>query len=227
MANIRFGPLVSEVRGSIGGTTFLRTGAGPAARQRIKPVVTVSATQGVAKVTLSALVQRWSLSLDEAQRDGWRSLASTTQLINSLGEPYTPTGLQLYVRTNGFLYHCNEVAADDAPSQAVIDIPSFTWGYTAGTGFVVSAIGESPVTAGFVSLRRTAPWPIGRHSMKGPMVESQIKAVVDFAAPPVTIWAAADLVPLKSYFFLSRLYDSTTGGLSAPLILRGQTPAIL
>jgi len=227
MANIRFGPLVSEVRGSIGGTTFLRTKAGPAARGRVKPTTSVSNDAGTRRATLSALVQRWSLTLIETQRQAWRDLAAITNLINSLGEVFHPTGLQLYVRQNAFVQILAGPFSDDPPTQAIIDIPLFYHGYTAGIGFQITEIGYTPITNGFVYAQRTGPWALGRHSQRGPMTTSRIIDVTTMPPLPYTLWAAADLVASKSYFFRYRIYDTDSGGLSAPIFLTGQTPAIL
>lgn len=227
MALIRYGPLVSEIRGSIGGTTFLRTIAGPTVRQRIKPVVTVSDRQGSIKASLSAMVQRWSLILLEPQRIAWRALAAITSLVNSLGDPFTPTGLQLYVRLNGFLQNISEVFIDDPPTQAIAEIPAATWSYVAGTGFQVSALGETSLTAGKLLISRSSGWPLGRFSFKGPFIRNNLKPFSDFASLPVTIWPAADLIASKTYSFRSRLWDSVTNGLSAPLFITAQTPATL
>lgn len=227
MALIRYGPMVSEIRGSIGGTTFLRTAAGPTARQRIKPVVKVSNRQAGLKASLSAIVQRWSLVLTETLRAGWRSLASITTLQNSLGDPFTPTGLQLYLRLNGFLANISNVFIDTAPTQAISEIPGYTWAYAAGVGFQVTALSESGLTAGKVLISRTSPWPIGRISMKGPFVKNALHPFSDFATLPVTVWPAADLIAEKTYTFRSRLWDSVTNALSSHLYVYAQTPATL
>jgi len=227
MANIRLGPLVSEIRGSIGGTTFLRTIAGPAARARVKPVTTVSNTQALVKASLASIVQRWSLTLTETLRQYWRDLAAITTLKNSLGENFTPTGLQLYVRLNAFLAYIGETFIDMSPSQAVVDVPAFTIAYTPSAGFEVTAIGESSIQTGKTAILRSNPWPIGRWSQKGPWVARVIKDVTEFASLPVVIFPPTGIAPNKSYFIRARIWDSTTNGLSPEILIRCATPATL
>jgi len=96
MATVIYGPLVTGVAGSIGGTTFQRAGSASVARRRPHPPRPLQSGQRAAQMLLAAASREWTLKSD-GDRSGWRSRALTITLTNSLGQTYHPTGQQLYI----------------------------------------------------------------------------------------------------------------------------------
>lgn len=98
-ALILFGGGVSELRGSIGGTTFSRNSSGAYARNRTKPVNPNTTKQSNIRALFSSIAQSWR-TLTQAQRLTWRTLAPTFPRVNKLGQTVPLTGFQLYQKCN-------------------------------------------------------------------------------------------------------------------------------
>ena len=100
MALIKLGGGVTDIRGSIGGTTFSRSKAGNYARGRVKPVNPCSNVQETRRTAISHLSRYWALTLDAAERTGWNQYAAGTTWTNKLGEVITINGLAAFIRAN-------------------------------------------------------------------------------------------------------------------------------
>jgi hypothetical protein len=96
MALVRFGNGISEIRGSIAGSTFSRTHAGAVIRNRIKPTNPNTQPQADIRYLFSYVAASYA-DLSEAERKQWREFAEAlTFWKNRLGESYTPTARQVY-----------------------------------------------------------------------------------------------------------------------------------
>jgi len=96
MALVRFGNGISEIRGSIAGSTFSRTHAGAVIRNRIKPTNPNTQAQADIRYLFSYIAATFA-DLSESERKLWREFAEAlTFWKNRLGESYTPTARQVY-----------------------------------------------------------------------------------------------------------------------------------
>lgn len=96
MAKVRFGNGVSEIRGSIAGNTFSRSGAGAIIRNRITPVNPNTVRQSQVRAVFGLVSAVFDeMTLNEAET--WKTFADTQKRINSFGEEYTPTPRQLWM----------------------------------------------------------------------------------------------------------------------------------
>lgn len=87
MALFKYGAIVVDVRGSIGGTVFSRNGSGAIGRARVKPVNPNTPAMQRAKNFFSAASSIWNGGLiTEAQRIAWRTYAAGVKWTNKLGE---------------------------------------------------------------------------------------------------------------------------------------------
>lgn len=116
MANILLGGGVTDIRGSIGGTTFARNAAGNYARARMKPVNPRSPLQNARRAFLNYLANYWSATLTEDQRDDWRAYAAGTTWTNRLGQTIAINGLAAFVRLNTLRYIAFMSLMADAPT---------------------------------------------------------------------------------------------------------------
>ena len=136
MALVKLGPLVAEIRGSIGGTTFARNRGGAYARNRSVPLNPSSTRQQAVRAVFADLSVVWSNTLTQAQRDAWDNYADQVPLINALGESRKVSGLNMYQRANTLLLDTGGTRVDTAPTQ-------FTVGPTITPTFTVSAANDS------------------------------------------------------------------------------------
>jgi len=100
MALVLLGGGVTDIRGSIGGTTFSRNQGGNYARARTKPINQRSALQTERRARISELGRSWWDTLDQAERENWVTYAEQTSWTNRLGQTISISGIAAYVRTN-------------------------------------------------------------------------------------------------------------------------------
>jgi hypothetical protein len=102
MALVRFGGGVSEIRGSIAGNVFARSRAGATVRNRIKPINAPTLRQDAIQALFSLAVASYRL-LSASQVQEWADYAEQNfagARLNALGEPYTPSGEQMFMEIN-------------------------------------------------------------------------------------------------------------------------------
>ena len=124
-ALILFGGGVSELRGSIGGTTFSRNSSGAYARNRTKPVNPNTTSQSRVRTLFSAIAQMWR-GLSESDRLTWINLAPTFARVNRLGQTIPLTGFQFFQKCNSNLHQSgqalqNSISNVNTPLQQLID----------------------------------------------------------------------------------------------------------
>ena len=102
MSKIKWGAIVVDGRGKLGGHVFTKTRSGATMRTKVTPVNPQSSAQAAARSRLGGNSMAWG-SLTEAQRESWNSLASETGKTNVFGDQYFPTGKNLFTSVNNNL----------------------------------------------------------------------------------------------------------------------------
>lgn len=95
----KLGPLVRQVAGSIGGTTFQRGPDGLIIRSKPIPKPAPSPAKVSARQRAKSLMEQWRL-LDPADRADWDTFAGTVSWVNRFGDPVTGTGYRAFLRCN-------------------------------------------------------------------------------------------------------------------------------
>jgi len=99
MASIQLGPLVTSIRGKFGGGIFQGGRTGFQLRILKTPPKNKSTLQSGARQRYSTLCFTWR-TLAQVDRDAWNTAASITTWYNADGDPYNPSGFNLYMATN-------------------------------------------------------------------------------------------------------------------------------
>lgn len=214
MAIIRPGAVITDIRGSIRGTTFARNQAGLYARGRTKPVFPGTLRQTAVNAHLATAVNNWRAVLTPTQRTAWESLAKQTQMQNHLGDPFTPSGWQLYARATMLLLLSGQTAVTAPPASATCEAPAIVHGWTTLIGIQCTSIGTwSAGVAGKMLYCFAHGVPPTILSYKGPYASNVTKANTDYSSLPEVIVASAGLVAsTKSYF--SYRFITATGSIS-------------
>lgn len=92
-------PLISDARGSLGGTTFARNRSGVYTRARIAPTQPRTTSQQDNRANFAALASSWK-SLAQSDIQAWNTTAAGKSLTDTLGNSYMPSGMQLYMSCN-------------------------------------------------------------------------------------------------------------------------------
>ena len=135
MAIIDGSSVTTNVRGSIGSTTYGRNRAGNFARERKTPVNPNTARQQQARAQMLPINTRWK-NLTNGQRLNWMAAAESSEWArtNRFGRRYQPSGYQLFMQLNLQLAYFL-IQVNDVPPKAIF--PSVV-----PTSFVTSA--DSP-----------------------------------------------------------------------------------
>lgn len=148
MALVLLGGGVTDIRGSIGGTTFSRNQGGNYARARTKPINQRSWRQTARRCTISECGRHWWDTLTVAQRTAWNTYAEETSWTNRLGQTISISGMAAFVRTNTYLRSALEDMRAAAPP---------TGGHAGQCNFVFTAL----PTAGHISISSVdPPWDV-------------------------------------------------------------------
>ena len=222
----KWGALVVDGRGKIGGHVMTKNRQGAAMRTKVTPANRQSGDQTTARNSFAAYSTGWR-ALTQAQRDSWNSAAGDVNRTNIFGDGYHPTGKNLYALTNINLILAGGSAVT-APPLATLPVNLTALALASNTTAAQSiTFTVTPVEAGnTVIVEATRPM--------SPGVTSPGKAYRKF-----TTVAAAGTSPLNSYaayvtkfgtpilgkkiFF--RVYKiSTVSGLrTLPLVISGIT----
>lgn len=108
-------PLISDARGSLGGTTFARNRAGVYTRARVAPTQPRTDSQQANRAGFATLAQQWK-TLSTSQIDGWNLLASGETLTDTLGHSYMPSGMQLFISCNRNLNLIGDDTIEEPPN---------------------------------------------------------------------------------------------------------------
>lgn len=130
MAIVKFGIVVTGIRGSLGGTIFSANKAGPFCRQWSRPVNPRSLKQQTQRSRLSSHGPYW-LALTQAQRDDWDTYAAAApqEKTNSLGEAYHASGYNWFCQINTHLLLSDRARRSVFPSVAAPAAPTISEGY--------------------------------------------------------------------------------------------------
>lgn len=124
MARVTYGSLITELKGSIGGSTFQQNASGSIVRSRPFTPVNPSALQSAQQLVLIKLVALWG-SVSIANKALWAALAVSHDRVNDWGNSVHLSGYQWFLSYNlicasqGIAFQLNPQAfvVADPPSQ--------------------------------------------------------------------------------------------------------------
>ena len=226
MAIVKYGGGVAEFRGSIGGVTFSRNKAGTISRIRKKPRYKATSEAQRMSVALAYYTGLWHDVLNAGQRTAWRALAAATVWVNRLGDNYSPSGLNLYVRSNCLLHLAEDSRQDTAPGSADEASPVFTLDYVAGVGIRMTNIGTlATPPVGFVLMSSSGNQRLSKTTFYSPWRFYYAPTVAGMG-PPIVIMPNTICVALTRWFFRFRVIRSS--GMATPAFFAYQDcPAVL
>ncbi len=124
MAVVKYGAIIVDSKGSVGGTTFKGTKAGAVMQNKITmaPVpdgkVTKAdagrAIQGYQKIAIANVVNAWK-ALDLPTKQAWNDFAPSYPFKNKFGEDYVASGYQCFCNLNLNLSSIDEDFITDPP----------------------------------------------------------------------------------------------------------------
>lgn len=99
MAKIKFGMMMTDARGKLGGQVFSRNKGGAYVRTKVTPTNPQTPDQQGARALFGSISQGWS-GLTENERQAWRGAVEEWKGTDIFGDLLAPTGKELYQRLN-------------------------------------------------------------------------------------------------------------------------------
>ena len=99
MAKIKFGMMMTDARGKLGGQVFSKNRAGAYIRTKVTPTNPRSMAQTTVRASFAVFTQGWS-ALTLALIASWNSAVSSWSTTDVFGDLKNPTGKNLYLRLN-------------------------------------------------------------------------------------------------------------------------------
>jgi hypothetical protein len=107
MANIKLGALITDIAGSVGGTTFRRTPIGIIIYNKQGTQIKSAFAKNSVKNKLGAILSAWGF-LDESIRNFWIEKAALYTFPDKFGDLKTLTGRQFYTKLSSQMIPINE-----------------------------------------------------------------------------------------------------------------------
>lgn len=121
MAKIKFGMMMTDARGKLGGQVFSKNRAGAYIRTKVTPSNPQTQAQAQVRSNLATLSTGWN-SLTKAQIDQWNGSVADWSSTDVFGDIKKPTGKNLYVKLN-----VNLLNSDQSPivlPPVKLDLPA-------------------------------------------------------------------------------------------------------
>ena len=123
MAKIKFGMMMTDARGKLGGQVFSKNRAGAYVRTKVTPSNPRTITQMESRSILGTLSAGWN-ALTDAQRASFNNAVNAWQKTNIFGDIVKPTGKNLYTSLNKNLLQAGLSVVNVAPQK--MDLPALT-----------------------------------------------------------------------------------------------------
>lgn len=190
MAKIKFGAMMTDARGKLGGQVFSKNRGGAYLRTKVTPVNPNSPAQAIVRNRLTQFSQGFRGLLQE-EITAWNSAVQDFQSTDIFGDLKKPTGLNLYVKLNANIAQVSGVAitvppniSDSVNTPAVVTDASAT---VVGGGAVTVTYAPTPVPAdnAFV-FYATRPLSAGKNFVKNEFREVFVRDEADISPIAIT-----------------------------------------
>lgn len=166
MAKIKFGMVVTDMRGKLGGHVFTKNRAGASTRTKVTPANPRTASQQANRALLGLFSVAWS-ALTDAQRASWNGAVDAWSKTNIFGDNVKPSGKNLFTALNKNLASVGIAQIDTAPEKVELPLLGFT-----GVGIDISnaeiTLATETIGANFqVVVSATPPLSAGTSFTKG------------------------------------------------------------
>ena len=119
----KFGAIVTEGRGKLGGHVFSKNRSGAYMRTKVTPVNPQTVAQATVRNRLSGPSQGWK-GLTQALRNAWNAAVANFTGTNIFGDSVTPTGKNLYTKLNINLANAARAAITAPPLPLAVVEPT-------------------------------------------------------------------------------------------------------
>lgn len=164
---IKFGALMVDGRGKIGGHVASKNRGGAYLRTKVTPVNPQTAAQSNVRGLFTSISQAWR-TLTESARTAWNNAVSNFAKTDVFGDIKNPSGSNLYLKLNQNLALIGQPAITTPPEVASSpEFIEFTPTVNGTTPALSIALGTSPVPAHtYLVVEATSPQSAGKSFLK-------------------------------------------------------------
>ncbi len=205
MVKILLGNMITDMRGSQGGSTFSRNTFANYIRNKTSPVNPNTVAQQLVRNRLAAMSQSWG-GLTAAQRTAWIDGAPVWSNNNIFNQAINYTGFSLYGRINRNRQEINELFINDFVLPTAVDsFTTFSFVATFGAGTIILTYAPAIAATHKVIIRATPPLSAGTEFVRNQfrkiaVLDSTDLTGVDVAAFYVAVFGT--LPPVNSKIFI-------------------------
>ena len=168
MARIKFGMMMTDARGKLGGHVFTKAKSGATIRTKVTPLNPKTSAQSEARGALGANSQAWR-NIAETQRLAWNSAAQEVSKTNAFGDTYFPSGKNYFTAVNNNLRNIGQSPVAAPPVLATM--PGLVT-VEVEFDFIAEQINIAPVITGdvqdcFLVCNATSGASAGRYNFSG------------------------------------------------------------
>lgn len=164
MAKCKFGMMMTDARGKLGGHVFTKNRAGAIIRTKVTPSNARTERQMFIRNALSAISANWS-PLTQSQRDGFDGAVEQWQGTNIFGDIVNPTGKTLFTKLNLNLVNSVQTQITAVPEKKVL--PNFQVISVTHDGAEILATVSGNAVGFKIVVSATAPQSQGTSFYKG------------------------------------------------------------
>lgn len=222
MAKIKFGMMMTDARGKLGGQVFSKNRGGAYVRTKVTPSNPQTADQVAQRALLASASQSWR-GLTEPERESWNGAVSNFSSTNVFGDIINPTGAQLHTKININIALAGGVAVTTPPlPTGISSLAGLTATAEAGTPLLELAWTSGVVPANQVLVVEATPCvSVGRYN-----VNNRFRVIATL--PPATATGAdvsteylakfGSMVAGQKLFIRAKFINKLTGEVSQSLV---------
>ena len=216
MAKCKFGMMMTDARGKLGGQVFTKNRSGAIIRTKVTPSNARTERQMFIRNALATISALWS-TLTQGQRDSFDGAVEQWQGTNIFGDIVNPTGKTLFTKLNLNLKNSLQAQILTAPEKAILPNFQVTSVTHDGGEILANVVGNA---IGFkIVISATAPQSQGTGFYKGKyrqigVVAGSTATDIDLTALYVAKFGLTDVAANVSFQFIVVL---PTGQASVPV----------
>src|SRR5690606_4000781 len=145
MAKIKFGMMMTDARGKLGGQVFSKNRGGAYVRTKVTPSNPQTLAQTIVRTNLGNISQLWN-SLTTDQIAGWNSAVENWKSTDIFGDIKIPSGKNLFTKLNVNLLNTTRPVVLDVPEKQSVNVqPQVTVSYdTATSAWTLTSLPSIP-----------------------------------------------------------------------------------
>lgn len=172
MAKIKFGMMMTDASGKLGGQVFSKNRGGSYVRTKVTPTNPQSAAQMSVRGIFASISSRWS-SLTEAHRNSFNGFVSAYARTDIFGDLRNPSGKSLFQRLNQNLELSGQAQIDSCTSP--VEVP---FANVENAGGSVAANDFKVNYAGFLTGSKVIVWATPQMSHGTKFVKNQLRQLI-------------------------------------------------